>query len=123
MLKLTRLEFRLLFCLLRAGGKALSREEIIQSVWGADAEVLDRTVDAHVRSLRRKLKETKGLLETVQGVGYRIQKDGAGPEKALREETDAALHGSVNTMLRHVMETPSERHKHPLQQGGEDQTK
>ena len=59
-------------CLLREGRRVLSREDIIEAVWGPSSLVLARTVDAHIRALRKKLGDAKGELETVQGVGYRM---------------------------------------------------
>ncbi|MBN2531085.1 MAG: response regulator transcription factor [Deltaproteobacteria bacterium] len=72
-LTLTRIEFRLLASLVGAGGHVLKREQIIELVWGENAHVLDRTVDAHIRTLRKKMGVAKDELETVQGVGYRIR--------------------------------------------------
>jgi DNA-binding response OmpR family regulator len=54
------------------------RSQILEAVWGSDVVVGDRTVDVHVKALRRKIEEAGGdprVLETVRGVGYRL-KDG-----------------------------------------------
>jgi two-component system phosphate regulon response regulator PhoB len=72
-LKLTLTEFRLLAELVRAAGRVRSREVLLSEVWGYDSEVLSRTVDTHVRRLRSKLGPAADWLETVRGVGYRIQ--------------------------------------------------
>ena len=73
---LTRQEFRLLIALVRGNGRVFSRNELIESVWGQDSDVLERTVDAHVKGLRAKLGTAGRLVETVYGVGYRVKKTG-----------------------------------------------
>jgi DNA-binding response OmpR family regulator len=78
--ELTPREFRLLETLARAPGRAFSRAELIERAFGADSEALDRTIDAHVANLRRKLEEgsaTPSPIETVFGVGYRLRADRA----------------------------------------------
>jgi len=78
--ELTPREFRLLETLARAPGRAFSRAELIERAFGADSEALDRTIDAHVANLRRKLEEGEGTpapIETVFGVGYRLRADRA----------------------------------------------
>ena len=72
--ELTRAEFRLLQALLSARGRVLSRDQLIDELHGLDGVVLDRTIDAHVRRLRRKLgddAEAPRYVATVRGVGYR----------------------------------------------------
>jgi two-component system phosphate regulon response regulator PhoB len=76
-IQLTLTEFRLLEELVRAGGRVRSRESLLSQVWGYDSEVLSRTVDTHVRRLRSKLGRAAGWLDTVRGIGYRIQDPGA----------------------------------------------
>ncbi|MEL6180024.1 MAG: winged helix-turn-helix domain-containing protein, partial [Myxococcota bacterium] len=61
-----------LVCLLRSQGKAFTREELLDGIWGRDADVQDRTVDVHIMRLREKLKSAGELVETVRGVGYRL---------------------------------------------------
>jgi DNA-binding response OmpR family regulator len=72
---LTRVEFRLLLAILDADGRVLSRDQLLDAVYGQDgAEVLDRTVDVHVGRLRDKLgddAEQPRYVATVRGVGYR----------------------------------------------------
>jgi DNA-binding response OmpR family regulator len=72
---LTRVEFRLLATLIEAGGRVLSRDQLLDAVYGQDqSEVLDRTVDVHVGRLRDKLgddAEVPRYVATVRGVGYR----------------------------------------------------
>jgi DNA-binding response OmpR family regulator len=70
---LTSTEFKLLECLAQRPGMVLSRDQILDTVSGYDAVVSDRTVDAHIKSLRRKLAAAKGYIETVHGVGYRFK--------------------------------------------------
>lgn len=72
---LTRVEFDLLACLLENPGRVYTRAQLIDSVWGDGFAISDRTVDSHVKSLRRKVGEAggdPGLIETVRGVGYRV---------------------------------------------------
>ncbi len=70
-LPLTRSEFHLLSTLIQGDGQIYSREELLNIVWGEDAEVLDRTVDAHIMRLRKKLGPSGKHIETIRGVGYR----------------------------------------------------
>ncbi len=77
-LGLSRTEFNLLALFLRNPGRVFERSQILEAVWGSDVVVGDRTVDVHVKALRRKIEEAGGdprVLETVRGVGYRL-KDG-----------------------------------------------
>jgi DNA-binding response OmpR family regulator len=72
---LTHVEFRLLQALLEADGRVLSRDQLLDAVWGTEqAEVLDRTVDVHIRRLRDKLGDDPDAprwVATVRGAGYR----------------------------------------------------
>ena len=72
-LPLTPTEFRLLEVLLRQAGRAFTRHELMDSAIGEDAIVLERTIDVHIKSLRRKLGTAADLIETVRGVGYRFR--------------------------------------------------
>ncbi len=71
---LTRKEFELLCLLLKNRGTVLSRDVILDRVWGYSFDGENRTVDVHIRTLRSKLGECGFLIETVRGVGYRIAK-------------------------------------------------
>jgi DNA-binding response OmpR family regulator len=74
-LHLTRTEFRLLAELVSAGGVVVTREELLQRVWGYDYFGDTRLLDVHVRRLRRKIElepDAPQLLTTVRGVGYRF---------------------------------------------------
>jgi len=72
---LTRVEFKLLATLIEAGGRVLTRDQLLDAVWGQDqAEVLDRTVDVHVGRLRDRLGDDADhprYIVTVRGIGYR----------------------------------------------------
>jgi two-component system phosphate regulon response regulator PhoB len=72
-LDLTRSEFNLLDALVRRPGRAFTRSELIQAVLGDDTCVLERTIDVHIRAVRRKLAAFATLIETVRGVGYRFR--------------------------------------------------
>jgi two-component system phosphate regulon response regulator PhoB len=72
-LELTPTEFRLLECLLRQPGRAFSRTQLMDAAIEEGAIVLERTIDVHVKSLRRKLGKAGELIETVRGVGYRFR--------------------------------------------------
>jgi DNA-binding response OmpR family regulator len=72
-LHLTRSEFRLLDTLIRQPGRVFQRSELIDSALGEDTMVLERTIDVHIRALRKKLGESADLIETVRGVGYRFR--------------------------------------------------
>lgn len=70
---LTASEFRLLDTLIRQPGRVFERMELIESALGADTLVLERTIDVHIRSLRKKLGRHADRIETVRGVGYRFR--------------------------------------------------
>lgn len=74
-IKLTYKEFELLTLLLEHPGLVFSRTQLMDQVWGYRAEVESRTVDVHIRSLRAKLGKAGGIIETVRGVGYKINGD------------------------------------------------
>ena len=69
---LTFKEFELLAYLMKNEGIVLSREKIMERVWGFDYEGESRTVDMHIKSLRQKLGPCGELIRTVRGVGYKI---------------------------------------------------
>jgi DNA-binding response OmpR family regulator len=68
---LTRREFDVLWYLVSLGGRVAAREQILDGVWGLATSVDARTVDAHIRTLRRKLGED--VIETLIGSGYRFR--------------------------------------------------
>jgi len=78
--KLTPREFRLLEALARAPGRAFSRAELVERAFGMESEALDRTIDAHMVNLRRKIEVDPArptIVETVFGVGYRLRGEGS----------------------------------------------
>jgi two-component system catabolic regulation response regulator CreB len=75
---LTRVEFDLLACLVEEPGRVYTRAQLIDKVWGDGFAITDRTIDSHVKGLRKKVAEAGGdpnLVETVRGVGYRLALD------------------------------------------------
>jgi two-component system, OmpR family, phosphate regulon response regulator PhoB len=70
---LTALEFKLLHTFLARKGRVQSREQLLNDVWGINADVVTRTVDTHVKRLREKLGEAGKYIETLRGVGYRFR--------------------------------------------------
>jgi len=74
-IELTRAEFDLLLALHQGRGRVFSRQQLIEAIWGHGHVVGDRTIDGHVKAVRRKLAEAgapETLLSTVRGVGYRL---------------------------------------------------
>ncbi len=71
-IELTATEFRLLHFLALHPGRVFTRDQLLSRVIGEDAVVIDRNIDVHVRSIRKKLGELRGVIETVRGVGYRF---------------------------------------------------
>ncbi len=69
-INLPRKEFKLLVLLADRKGDVCTRENILNTVWGEDVIVGDRTIDVHIRKLREKIGNTK--IKTVKGVGYRF---------------------------------------------------
>jgi two-component system catabolic regulation response regulator CreB len=78
-LTLTRYEFRLLAALLERPGRVLSRSRLMELVWSDAEESLERTVDAHIKTLRAKLRAIRDgdPIETHRGLGYSIRSDGS----------------------------------------------
>jgi two-component system, OmpR family, phosphate regulon response regulator PhoB len=72
-LELTRSEFRLLDTRIRQPGRVFDRSELIDAALGEDTMVMERTIDVHIRALRRKLGDRADVIETVRGVGYRFR--------------------------------------------------
>ena len=73
LVEFTASEFRLLDSLISQPGRVFDRLELIELALGADTLVLERTIDVHVRSIRKKLGTLAECIETVRGVGYRFQ--------------------------------------------------
>ena len=72
---LTRKEFKLLCDLMHNQGRVLTRDQIMEQVWGFDYGGATRTVDIHINTLRKKLGDDGSLIQTVRGVGYKIDKE------------------------------------------------
>ena len=75
-LSLTQTEFDLLSVFIKHRGKALSREQLVELIWGIDFTGEDRTVDAHIKNLREKLKAAgieQTVIKTVWGIGYKVE--------------------------------------------------
>ncbi len=66
-------EFQLLTILLQNPGKVFTRSQLLNSVWGYDAEVYTRTVDVHISSLRKKLKDRGCVVQSLPKIGYRME--------------------------------------------------
>lgn len=79
LVNLTLKEYELLAFLVKHRGKVVSRNELLDNIWGYDYIGETRTVDVHIRHLRQKLEEDENAekyIETVRGVGYRFQEQG-----------------------------------------------
>ena len=73
---LTLKEFELLCMLLKNRNMVLTRDQLLNQIWGYSFDGENRTVDVHIRTLRQKLGKAGDLIETVRGVGYKIGGDG-----------------------------------------------
>jgi two-component system phosphate regulon response regulator PhoB len=71
-IELTPTEFRLLECLLRQPGRVFTRHQLMDAAMGGATAVLERTIDVHIKTLRRKLG-SGDFIQTVRGVGYRFR--------------------------------------------------
>ncbi len=73
--ELTAKEFELLKSLIKAKGRVLARDYLLDTIWGFDhaMEIQTRTVDVHIRSLRKKLKNQAKKIITVKNYGYRFE--------------------------------------------------
>lgn len=72
----TATEFKLLRALMAAGGRVLNRSRLIDIVLGTGTAVTDRTIDVHITSLRKKLGQAAGWIQTIRGIGYTFRKPG-----------------------------------------------
>jgi two-component system phosphate regulon response regulator PhoB len=77
-IELTATEFKLLKLLMQRKGRVQSRENLLVNVWNYDTDTETRTIDTHIRRLREKLDGRADLIETVRGVGYRINEPANG---------------------------------------------
>lgn len=74
--QLTLKEYQLLVLLMKNQGAVLTRDVLLENIWGYGSESETRTVDVHIRTLRQKLGDSGTLIETVRGVGYRMGASG-----------------------------------------------
>jgi two-component system, OmpR family, phosphate regulon response regulator PhoB len=72
---LTGLEFKLLRTLMQRRGRVQTRDRLLNDVWGYESVIDTRTVDTHVRRLRKKLGKVADAIESVRGFGYRLRED------------------------------------------------
>lgn len=70
-LQFPKKEFELLSLLASKPGKVFTREQILESIWGDDVLVVDRTIDVHIRKIREKLDDN--FIQTIKGVGYKFE--------------------------------------------------
>ncbi len=70
---LTATEFSILLILSRNPGWVFTREKILDALWGDEKDVIDRTVDVHIRHLREKLGPAGALIKNIRGVGYKVE--------------------------------------------------
>lgn len=72
-ISLTPTEFKLLSLMASKKGMVFSREQILDYLWGSEKAVIDRTVDMHVKNLRKKLGDSARYIKNVRGIGYKIE--------------------------------------------------
>ncbi len=73
-IRLTHKEFELFRCMVERPGRVLTRERLLERVWGWESDIDVRSIDAHIRRLRVKLADARHHVETVVGLGYRFVK-------------------------------------------------
>ena len=73
--RLTSVEFKLLSMLMQRRGRVQERDRLLNEVWGYESIIDTRTVDTHVRRLRKKLGKAADAIETVRGFGYRMREE------------------------------------------------
>ena len=78
--RLTLTEFKLLSALVSARGRVLTRDQLMDKAMGSDVFVTDRAIDVHITAIRKKLGEAHWLIQTVRGVGYKLQESSEGGE-------------------------------------------
>ncbi len=78
--RLTLTEFKLLSALVSARGRVLTRDQLMDKAMGSDVFVTDRAIDVHITAIRKKLGEAHWLIQTVRGVGYKLQESSEGAE-------------------------------------------
>ncbi|MFN3660182.1 MAG: response regulator transcription factor [Brevinematales bacterium] len=73
-ISLTATEFRLLAILVENPGQVFSRENLIERLWNNEKAIMDRTIDVHIKHLREKLKNYGSCLQTLRGIGYKLDR-------------------------------------------------
>ncbi len=74
-IKLTTAEFRILECLSSRKGHVFTRSRLLEFLWGEEKIVIDRTIDVHIRHLRKKLGKAEKFIKNVRGIGYKLEED------------------------------------------------
>ena len=72
---LTNKEFELLNLLVRSSGIVMTRDQLLDAIWGHDFSGESRTLDVHIATLRQKLRNAGEMIETIRGVGYRLREN------------------------------------------------
>ena len=72
-IELTATEFNILHILAMKRERVLSREQILDNLWGSEKTVVDRTIDVHIKHLRTKLGPAGKMIRNIRGVGYKIE--------------------------------------------------
>ena len=70
--ELTTLEFDILELLMRAAGRVVSRDDLMESIYNRKTTPFDRSIDMHISHLRKKLERTRSIIKTIRGVGYQF---------------------------------------------------
>ncbi|MEL7420962.1 MAG: response regulator [Cyanobacteria bacterium J06555_3] len=112
-LTLTPKEYRLLELFLRSGDRVLTREIILDRLWDIEEAPSENTVTAHIKDLRRRLKQAGAngdLIETVYGVGYRLKPLATNIEPTNREKTKKVLRQRTKAALATVWQKFAEVH-------------
>jgi two-component system alkaline phosphatase synthesis response regulator PhoP len=77
-------EFDVLVYLATHLDQVVTRDALLNAVWGTDVRVVDRTIDVHIRKIREKLEHYADYIETIKGVGYRLREQARPDESAER---------------------------------------
>lgn len=72
---LTPIEFKLLLHLVRSPDRIFTRDQLIEKLWGVGVDINDRTIDAHVSNLRKKIKQAEHTVASIYGTGYSLRKN------------------------------------------------
>jgi len=94
--ELTLMEFKLLLKLMEIRGKIISREKLLTDVWGLESDVNTRTIDTHIKLLRKKLGALGKSIETIRGAGYRFSP----PSPAIPPRRDGEASASAELRAR-----------------------